>query len=77
MKGEAFWIAGIGFSAIQVFFFLEKWWSYTLYTLFCLFCWILWLKLPRELMIVYYIVITLIFTFLYYMLRPVDAVGLF
>ena len=77
MKGEAFWIAGIGFSAIQVFFFLEKWWSYTLYILFCLFCWILWLKLPRELMIVYYIVITLIFTILYYALRPADAVGLF
>ena len=77
MKGEAFWIAGIGFSAIQIFFYLEKWWSYTLYTLFCFFCWFLWLKFPREAIILYYIVITLIYTAMYYWLRPADAFSLF
>ena len=77
MKGEAYWIAGIGFSAIQIFFYLEKWWSYTIYSLFCLFCWFLWLKLPREIMILYYIVITLIYAFLYYWLHPDDALILF
>ena len=77
MKGEAFWIAGIGFSAVQIFFYLEKWWSYLLYSVFCIFCWFLWLKMPRELLIVYYIVITLIYTMLYFWLRPEDSVFLF
>ncbi len=72
MKGEAFWIAGTGFSAIQIFFYLEKWWSWALYTAFCLICMIVWYHFPKELKLLYWIVVTLIFSGLYYALRPAN-----
>ena len=77
MKGEFLWIAGIGFSAVQIFFYLEKWWSYLIYTCFCIFCWLVWLKFPRELMLLFYIIATLIYTILYYLLKPEGSFSLF
>lgn len=72
MKGEGFWVAGTGFSAVQIFFYLEKWYSYAIYTAFCLLCLLVWQKFPKELKLIYWIVVTLIFTVLYYWLKPAN-----
>ncbi len=77
MKGEALWIAGIGYSVVTTFFLLEKWWSYFIFG--GVFAFSLWIYkiCPRELKIVYYMFFTLFYMIIYYLIKPNESGLLF
>lgn len=74
MKSEGFWVAGNGYTMTQMFLHLEKWWSIFLLTVFAFLVIFIWLKCPKELKLIFWIVITLVITFLYYVCIPPENV---
>ncbi len=68
-----FWAAGIGFTGMQIFLYLQSLWARVGLILFMIFAVWIFSKTPREFQIVYWIILTLIVTGWYYLVKPADA----
>lgn len=71
-KWSFMWVAGVGFTAMQVFLLLQSTWARVGLGLLFLGCFAVLVKIPKEMQIPYWIVLTLIFTVWYYILKPIN-----
>ena len=69
-----FWAAGIGFTSMQIFLYLENAWAKAGLIFFMIFAVWIFAKTPKEFQIIYWIVLTLLITFWYYGVKPSDSV---
>ncbi len=72
-KWVFFWAAGIGFTSMQIFLYLQSLWARIGLGLFMGAAVWVFAKTPREFQIVYWIVLTLIVTAWYYWVKPANA----
>ena len=70
MKSLFLWIAGVGFTGTQVFFYLTQTWAKVVFLLISAFLLFVLSKLPKELHLLFWICLTVIMTILYYILKP-------
>ncbi len=72
-KGMFFWASGIGFSAMQIFLFLESRAAKIIFIGFVLLTIWIFSKTPKEMRIVYWIMMTVVFSILYYVFKPQNS----
>ena len=69
-KGNALWVAGVGFSLTQIYFYLTSTWQKFTFVTVCFICLYIFCKLPKELHLLFWVTATLITSILYYTLKP-------
>ena len=69
-KGHALWVAGVGFSLVQIYYYLTTTTQKTVFFVTCFVCLFIFCKLPKEFHLLFWVMATLATTILYYTLKP-------
>ena len=73
MKGLSLWVAGVGFSLTEIYFCLISGWAKAFFWAFVACMLYILYKLPKELHLFFWIILTVVTMAWYYAIKPADS----